>query len=348
MAEVDRTALAEAIKRQDELESQLNQMMAKKEEAFSAMYNAIKAIPTTVFEHANVEVKKGFEHFAALYNDKERYQRLTDEMHKAPNYQNVNITVAEYDRLKYEYYKLFYQYINVVLKDREALFDSRYLTNLEKLADKGWFLYFMRTPDFELFDDSDKTIAYITRFFCSDDYAELVKWIRPVLELQTGSESMRDRKIIDLTEAIACLIHGAFRSCARTMIAILENEHRLCSDLLPKSRGIDRAKKIDENIYNLEVEYYYKAWEKMNDYFKTLNADIDKSTDFELNRNEIVHGEYRRNVSAQDCLKLILLFSSFKELTFVVMNKIEIEEELNNDMKLWLLREGKYGTIKSN
>jgi hypothetical protein len=42
-------------------------------------------------------------------------------------------------------------------------------------------------------------------------------------------------------------------------------------------------------------------------------------------------------------LKLLFLLTSFKELTFVVRNKIEIEEEFGNDLRVYLLKEGKYG-----
>ena len=346
--EINRIALLEAIKRQDELEEQLNRKLDEKEKAFSAMFEAIKSIPTDVYEKANVEVKKGFEHFVSLYNDKEKYKKLTEELNKVPNYQNVNATVAAYDRVKYEYYLLFYKYINMILKDRKAFFDAQYLSNLEKLADNGWFFYYLRTPDFELLDDIEKTILFITRFFCADNYTELVKWIMPVIELGKGTESLRDRKVVDLAEAIVCLTNGAYRSCARTMIALIENEHRLCSDLLPKSKGIDRAKKIDDHVYHLEVEYYYKAWEKMNVFIKILNEDMEKSDITDLNRNELVHGEYRRIVTSQDCLKLIMLYSSFIEISFVVKNKLEIEEELNNDIRIWLLREGHNGKQTNN
>jgi hypothetical protein len=336
------------IKKQDELESSLNKMYLQKEHSFNEMYDALKSMPIDVFNKVGFDTSNGFNGFSHLYNDKEKYQNLVNHLKDIPQYKKVQNAVSRYDESKYTYYKVFYEYVTQVLKDREKLFNQDYLNRIKLLGSKGWFLYFLRTPDIYLFENVDNSIKYIYNLFCNNDFTWLINWITPLLTSKNGLDSTNDMKVQDLTEAINCLINGAYRSCARTLFSLLENEHRLCSTLLPKSKGIDRSRKIDENVVKLEVSYYYEAWEQMNKYFRIYNQDYTKSSVDEVNRNELAHGEYRRAVTALDCLKLVFLLASFKEITFVVRNKIEIEEELNKDLRLLLLKEGKSGKNKVN
>lgn len=339
---LDKEELKKFYDKQDQMEYKMNMLYIEKEKAYEAMYSAIKSMPTDAFSMIGFDTNTGFDGFSKLYEDKKKYNDLIKELSKVPQYKIMQKSVSDYDQAKYNYYLSFYDYVNLILKDRERLLDEDYILKIKELGEKGWFIYFLRTPDFPLFEKVDDSIHYLYHLYCSKNYEWLKRWILPLLNTKNGLQTTHDMKIDDLTEAINCMINGAYRSCARTLFALLENEHRLCSNLLPKARGLDRANKINENIVNLKVEYYYEAWEQMNEYFKIYNLDFTKNDIDELNRNELAHGEYKRKVTDKDCLKLIFLLASFKELTFVVRNKIEIEEEFGNDLRLYLLKEGKY------
>lgn len=63
---------------------------------------------------------------------------------------------------------------------------------------------------------------------------------------------------------------------------------------------------------------------------------MDKET---INRNDLAHGTYKHIATKEDCIKLILLYLSFKELSFYLQRMIGFKNELMKDTINFILQE---------
>ena len=150
---------------------------------------------------------------------------------------------------------------------------------------------------------------------------------------------LQENKRLDLQEALNCIINGIYQSCARTMFSLLENEHTNASNLIKQSTGFERSNEINKYVEEMGSDYYKKVWRKLNKYYKKLNCNTEKMDKETINRNDLAHGTYKHIATKEDCIKLILLYLSFKELSFYLQRMIGFKNELMKDTINFILQE---------
>lgn len=269
----------------------------------------------------------------------EKAKTISDELSKYPEYIEFSKKQKDYENLKYIYYAKLYAFYKMISDDRKKVFDAPYLNLMDKLSERGWFIYYLQTPDIqfpnESIEDSEK---FIYNLFSTNNCLYLHLLFRDFLEIETLND-LRRNKISDLKEALACISNGAYQSCARTMFALLENEHVNASSLIKRSRGLERSKKISKCVKDMGSTYYSKVWSKINRYYKSLNCDTDKMDSSRINRHDLAHGTYKHIATKEDCIKLFLLFITFKELSFYLQNMVDFMSDFKKDLISYIINE---------
>lgn len=234
---------------------------------------------------------------------------------------------------KVQYYVKLYLYWKMIDKDRKTVFDTSYRTLLDQLADRGWFLYFLQTPDIPIegktVEDAEQVIE---KMYGDNNCIYFSLFFKDIITVDSKNE-LRKNKANDLQEALECLMNGAYQSCARTMFALLENEHVNASSLEKRSRGVERADEITKYVKETGSAFYKNIWSKLNKQYKQLNCDTDKMNHSNINRNDLAHGKYIHIATKVDCMKLMLLYATFKELSFYLQTMVDFI----NDFKKGLL-----------
>ena len=96
----------------------------------------------------------------------------------------------------------------------------------------------------------------------------------------------------------------------------------------------DIIKEISKFVLDMGVEYYIKVWNLINNYYSNLLINTNDQKDDVVNRHDLAHGIYNKTASEEDCIKLILMYLSFKEISYILQNFKTFKEELNNDLLL--------------
>ena len=118
------------------------------------------------------------------------------------------------------------------------------------------------------------------------------------------------------------------------MFALLESEHKKASELKAISKGKERSEEIFKYTEKMGIEYYLKTWAKIDKFYRILNASVKNEDIRFINRNEIMHGDYEGDVTLKDCLQLILLYMSFKEIAFNIQERNDLVKQFEEDMVL--------------
>ena len=132
------------------------------------------------------------------------------------------------------------------------------------------------------------------------------------------------------------LYNGYYRTAARTMFALIENELKNTSQVFEGyfekekeyKNGKQRAAKIESILPYIDMPYAKENW----DIFNAKYERISKS-DGMIDRNAIIHGDYKSDkldVGENDVIKLMLMYLSFKTLGDYIHFHSEIFKEVFN------------------
>ena len=242
--------------------------------------------------------------------------------------------VNRHQKFKYRYYSKLIGYFEMINNDMEKLFTIEYWSFLDKLSDRGWFLPFMQTPDLPFIDNLDIAETYIISSMSSNKYEGLYYVKKQILNVNNLKNRLHTNKVNNFKDAIDNLSVGKYRTCARTMFALLESDHKKSSELTKISRGKERSIEISKYIDKIGIEYYRQTWEKIDKYYKSMNSSSNQNDKRVINRNELIHGDYENEVTLKDCLQLVYLYFSFKEISFNIQERNDLIKQLSEDILL--------------
>lgn len=269
----------------------------------------------------------------------EKAAQLNDELFSYPDYKEYLNKLQEFDDIKYRYYYKLFAYYKMINDDRKNFFDEEYMKTVDALADRGIFLYYQQTPDMNLEGKTvDEAEKFVLECYTVNECSNLHHMFREVVNQPTDNP-LQTNKTSDLIEALICLRYGMHQSCARTLFALLDNEHNNASSLYSRSSGKERAEAIDNYVKEMGIEYYSKVWTKLNNYYRLLNCDTDKMDENDLNRHDLMHGTYKHIATKEDCVKLFLLYATFKELSFYLQQMIDFRNDIKQDIIINIIKQ---------
>ncbi len=287
-----------------------------------------------------------------LLKNPEEYKRKTAEIHaKYPQLTSSEFTEALKTiwKYQYEYYKELVDYLNMTNEDYETLFSPEYKKKTFEMAKNGLFLFYEETPDMEKFltDDTDKNIEFVLNYISMDDFGPLRQMLMYLYTEEDPSDFLRTVKTRDFKEAIACLINGCYGSCARTMLALIENEHTNASNINRDffedkiTKGADRDIELSKQLGEIHVSYFAECWKLMNDYYQEITANSAKKSTRYINRNEVVHGVYWDAIlpDKKACTELVLFYVSFKAMSFLLQEVYDMRARVNEEFDLVIAKE---------
>jgi hypothetical protein len=274
-------------------------------------------------------------------NHPDEFRKAVAKLKTIPGFEKGFDFQGLYDA-KYRYFQAALEYLETVDQDREKLFQGGYGKKIDDLAARNWFLYFQKTPDFAIFlcDDPDKNAKIIYDEFSKDYFGPLGVMLSNLINPEKFDGAISKNKSKNLQEAFLCLSNEAYSSCARDLFALIEHEHRRCSNLFSDSytiqptTGFQRADAIMKQIESLPNGYIKKSWAEINRFYRFLNEPSMGHIGTALNRNELIHGFFEREVTPQDCLQLFLLLLSMTDLAYRLSLLDDIKNSLIQDSSI--------------
>ena len=253
----------EIITRQDKQAEEIEALQHKLELYEFELESLLHKIPTQKFfdEHFSDKADKKedpftiFQRIAKFWLDNpDKAKQISKELNNCNEYLEFKNKQAVYEKIKVTYYKKLYSYWKMVNEDRTSVFSAAYLNLMDELADRGWFLYYLQTPDILIEEKTpDEAESMLAIIYGENNCAYITHLFKDIITVDTTNE-LRKNKANDLREALKCLMNGAYQSCARTMFAILENEHQNASNLITRSHGYERAKEISKYVQDMEMQ----------------------------------------------------------------------------------------------
>lgn len=317
-----------------ELDNQLSDLTEKYK-------NLIKQIPFTDIlekygENISDNLDDNFSRICEIYlTDRNKFNSITFEFNKYPEYKESESILNLRNDVKYKYFRQLIKYIDIINNDRKNLFSNEYNKKMDFLAGKGYFIFHYQFPDDYITKiEDDKLEDYLIELYTQNNCNLIMYVFSEIFDLKTFDTKLQNDKINDLKEAVNCFINKSYNSCARTMFALLENEHYKASEFTGIVSGKERSDKITDFINQLNIDYYKNMWNKMNKFYKRCNFSI-KNQNNDLNRNDLMHGGYAYNATNKDCLKLILLYINMKIIRYILNNFNLFLEEITLDAKLY-------------
>ncbi|MDE6029316.1 MAG: hypothetical protein K2F90_03240 [Clostridiales bacterium] len=252
-------------------------------------------------------------------NKSENYLYVSDRMKEIPEFQENQKLQDELGIATYNYFNAVYVLNKKIDSDRKKFFSKVYIEKMDEYADKGLLLYFLETPDIDLFDEELTEDILIDTFLYNDCISFKIMLERYV-NIPNPSPIMR-RKCEDLVDAINLINDGCYRAAARNIFALLESEHKRCADAFEGyftkrkkyKKGHERANKIKNLLDKISIEWEQHSWEKINDYYKKVFAN--NKIEGVCFRNGIVHGDYPEDAidtNAREVAKLVLLWLNLR------------------------------------
>lgn len=246
---------------------------------------------------------------------------------------------------KYAYYELLIESLNTYCKDQSNLFPLNYQKKIDELADNGYFIYFEETPDFERFltDNVQDNINFLVSLFSSNECNFL--WYNCNLILKAGFASnniTEKNKAHDLQEALMCFENECYSSCARTLLALINNDHNNASNIFQDyfekgiSTGLENSVAITKQLQELDVCVLTNRWFKLDDYYKRIYLNRKKVTSEKFNRHQIIHGNYEemKMPNKEFCVQLFTFYFSFKVISYYLQQIYDMNKEIEMDANI--------------
>lgn len=252
-------------------------------------------------------------------NKSENYLYVSERMKEIQEFQENQELQDELGIATYNYFNAVYVLNKKIDSDRKKFFSKEYIEKMDEYADKGLLLYFLETPDIDLFDKELTENLLIDTYLYNDCIGFKIMLERYV-NIPDPSPIMR-RKGEDLVVVINLINDGCYRSAARNIFALLESEHKRCADAFEGyftkrrkyKKGHERANKIKSLLDKISIEWEQHSWEKINDYYKKVFAN--NKIEGVCFRNGIVHGDYPEDAidtNTREVSKLVLLWLNLR------------------------------------
>lgn len=268
-------------------------------------------------------------------NNEKEYNRKSNLAKTIPELKSAGLLEPKMFEVELDFYKAFIAFNNRVIFDRNSTLTEGYQKKINEYAKSGWFFYYFASPDLPLlheFCDEQYICETFTVNNCFNLRNLLSLWFKQV----NPSDSLR-RKIKDLSDVLEQISNGGYRTAARNIYALIESESKNCSNAFKKhenkpvkiSTGGERAKEIESIINSLNIDWYKKTWESINEYYK--KACSNKKYPGIINRNSLIHGDYYDNdldVSLIDVVKLLIMWVNYKCISDFIQYAIELETDL--------------------
>jgi len=139
-------------------------------------------------------------------------------------------------------------------------------------------------------------------------------------------------------DAINCLIEKKYYSCVCSMFPLIENS-LMKTQLFSSTENISHFKKAINSFFTTnKYPFYEDAWKNLDTLVHAIfltHSDRNKSKKFKfINRNQLLHGDFSRKITAIDCIQLILLYMSVTECLPIMtlthfINTIEKDKQNN-------------------
>lgn len=303
-------SLYAVIKRQEEGEKFVALLFDKMQQAEERLADFYLQDPVFIELFSKLENKNEEELTTYLIEE-------TKDIKTTPNYKKSQTLVAELTKAELKYYYSLYNYIQMIDNDRKTLFTSQYMAAINKSADRGYMLFFQRTPDYPLalLQKNDWESHLIEYFSNGLDviFSEILDKNR------VPSTDLEKRKTNTLRDALASFKEKRYDACAKELFALLENDYTNADNVSGKfRRGHEKDKNIKRKLDDLGYEYFINGFNKISSFYKRITVTTDKWDKVEINRHALVHGTYERETTKKDCIKLFSMFISFKELTYLI------------------------------
>lgn len=236
---------------------------------------------------------------------------------------NDELTKAQID-----YYETLFSYIKMIDNDRKELFSPYYLKRLDELADAGYLLYYLQTPDlaYEWLINSDWENIIVNSFEIHIDliFSEM---------LATGlvsNNKLEMMKTEALRNSIKLFKDKMYDPCARELFNLIENDYSNTDNYVKKNRRkmAEKTEFIRKKVGLLNYEYFINAFGKIASFYKLITVNTDDWDKKEINRNALSHGNYDRITTKNDCVKLFMMYISFKEISYYVQRIDDLFEHL--------------------
>ncbi len=225
--------------------------------------------------------------------------------------------IHDYEQAMHNYYSKYFEYLGYIANDRSTLFSHNYQKRIDELALKGCFLYFLQTPDFSLDELSESHWEQsIIEHFADNLGLFFSAWIK---RGNLTKNNLQKSKTLELESAIRAFNNNDYNSFARTIFALMENDSVQAANLEEQSKLYQRDPIIKKKIASIGYDYYINAYNMISAYYQKLTCNTDKWDKLQINRNALMHGNYERKTTKLDCIMLLTMFVSFKELTSVII-----------------------------
>lgn len=276
---------------------------------------------------ANVLKNKDYNGFKELFDDlkKDSFYLESEEIQK-------KITTAFF-----EYVDAFIDF-NLHYEKEQKLYSIKYLEKMNSLADEGFFLYCLNTPDWPI-DDDNVTINDLCDFLLDENCLYLYGVIATYVENGNFGE-IYQREAYDLKAAFSLLIQKHYWASLRSMYSLIEHHHKLCAEAFNGyynvkkefKNGKQRSETIGKLFEGLSKRYE-EIWCKIDKAIKEINCSDGKKF---VSRNDIVHGDYQKievNPNAVDVLKTILIYVTLRQM----VEHLKIIEEIVKNVNLYYI-----------
>lgn len=320
--------ISKAIKQHIELSNETKKKQNLIYEIKDKLFELYHSIPTDGIDKALFNGQDLPEHERLVQimemwiNNDSKLNIIKDAITKSGKDTEIGKLEQELQVATFEYFESLIKLDTAINESRKKLFSKEYKDKIKELADNGVLLYFLETPDAPILLKDFTIDDLLDTFTFANCISLRTLFARFELE-ENPSPSMR-RKIEDIASAINCLENGEYRSAARTMFALLESEHKNCSESMDNyytldtriRRGKQRAERIQQLLDALkEQTYFSEVWEIVNPLYKDI---LDSKVESFIDRNSIIHGDYysdNLDISEKDVVKLILLFVNLRMIS---------------------------------
>ena len=230
---------------------------------------------------------------------------------------------------KFQYYSA--QLNKQIAKDRKTFFSKEYLACMDKLANKGVFLYHLETPDYPLLDGDSEEFILDSMLFNECMSAKAL--LRNMVTMKNVGISMQ-RKQEDIYIAVELMANGFYRTAARNWFSLIESEHKKYAEAFngffekkqKLKNGKQRSDKIFDLLFAFPMDWEQHAWMKIDSYYQNILKGVKGYP----SRNAITHGDYSSeelDISAHDTMKLLLLYVN---LRIIADHMCNLEEQYKN------------------
>lgn len=268
----------------------------------------------------------------------QEYLRQTDKAKEIHNLINSIPELKEAGEMENDRAESFFKFAmsfcelnNYINESKKKTFSKEYLKKMDEYAKDGIMLYFLEIPDMPILD-KDITEKDVLESFLFNGCYNLCVLYKTFIECPSPGASMK-RKIKDILDSIFNLANGCYRTAARTLFSLLESEIKKTSKALEGyfekekkyKNGKERSQRIEELTNKMNFSEAINEWKHLNEYYETIVT----SKNTRIDRNLIIHGDYDdelMDISAQDVVKLFLLYLCIRQHSDNILNYVNIYE----------------------